>query len=193
MDNIEKMQDIEEKIFNLILSAEFFNNYTIEMNNLCKNCSNGRKIFTIHSNIYFRYVLSVLKTLFEYPSKPNEQSFSLWRKEKNEQISEEVNDFKRISDLYEKSDLKKFRNKIIDHRESKNAGDVLANFLNPVAGAHTENAKKIINKLKDHAKKYFIEETVSDFISFYKTDMDKFKIFLMEKYNYQKIKDKNQQ
>lgn len=189
MNSIEKIQDIEEKIFNLILSAEFFNNYTIEMNNLCKNCSNGRKIFTIHSNIYFRYVLSVLKTLFEYSSKPKEQSFSLWRKEKGEQISGEINDFNKISDLYEKSNLKKFRNKITDHRENKKAGDVLANFLNPVKDTHTNNAKKIINELEDHAKKYFIEEMVGDFISYYKGDMDKFKGILMEKYNYKKIKN----
>jgi len=123
-NNLEKRIDLERKICDLVSSAKFFINQTEKINNIHKKTKSDRNLFTIHSVLYFSYALSVFNTLFEKKSnEPQEQSFEQWRKLKNS-ISEEEESFLRIINLYNKSNFKKFRNKIIDHRDYKNAGDV---------------------------------------------------------------------
>jgi len=168
-----EIEDLENKICDLVSSAKFFNDLTGEMNKLySKHRSNPkRNIFTLHSNIYFRYVISVFRTLFEVAPSPCEQSFCLWRKKREEQ-REEMKDFKRILELYNQSNLKTFRDKIIDHRDNNNAGDAVANFLNPVRNEFVLISSEIISELENHVRKYF-DEPEYNFYSVYGPSMDK--------------------
>ncbi len=172
---IEEIKDLEDKICDLVSSAKFFNKQTIEINRLYEVYRNDsrRNIFTIHSNVYFRYVLSVFRTLFEDTPKPQEQSFCFWRKKQQKSEEGELNEFKKILNLYNQSDLKTFRDKVIDHRDNKNAGDVLANFLNPVKEEFTLSSSDIISRLENHIKNYFIDPEYN-FSSFYSPCMDEF-------------------
>jgi hypothetical protein len=169
-----EIEDLENKICDLVSSAKFFNELTREMNKLySKHRSDPkRNIFTLHSNIYFRYVISVFRTLFETAPSPREQSFGLWRKKREEQ-EEEMKDFKKISELYKQSNLKTFRDKIIDHRDNNNAGDAVRSFLTPVKDEFVIISSEIISKLEDHIKKYF-NDPGYNFYSFYSPSMDRF-------------------
>lgn len=171
----EEVKDLENKICDLVSSAKFFNKQTIEINRLYDKHKNDfkRNIFTIHSNIYFRYVLSVFRTLFEDTPNPQEQSFCYWRKKSKKSEGEELGEFKKILDLYNQSNFKTFRDKITDHRDNKNAGDVLSNFINPVKEEFTLSSSNIISKLEDYIKKYFIDPEYN-FSSFYSPCMDEF-------------------
>jgi hypothetical protein len=181
---IEEIKDLEDKICDLVSSAKFFNKQTIEMNRLYDKHKNDlkRNLFTIHSNIYFRYVLSVFRTLFEGVPNPQEQSFCFWRKKQKKPKEEEIGEFKKILDLYKQSNLKTFRDKVIDHRDNKNAGDVLANFLNPVKEEFTLISGDIISMLENHIKKYFIEPEYN-FCPFYDQEMKKFLCILDREYD----------
>lgn len=125
----------------------------------------------------------MFKTLFEKKtSKPKEQSFEKWRS-LNIYFSEEEISFKKIINLYNESNFKEFRNKITDHRDYQNAGDVLANFLNVINNEHIIKAELVIEKLKKHIKKYFSEEGVEyKFSNFYGDSVKSFMDILRNNY-----------
>ena len=171
---------LEDRICQLVSSAKLFNEQTEKINKLYKSY-NGNKLLCIQSALHFEYVLSVFKTLFEISQRPEEQSFAFWRKLKEEE-SKEMQDFQKIKELYKKSSLKKFRNKITDHKDVKNAGDAVANFYGIVRDEHVKSASEIIEKLEKHIRNYFTEPNLHCFYNFYCESMNDL-IVLLDKQN----------
>src|SRR5690606_15847518 len=141
-----QIDDLEMKLCELIASAQFFNQQAKRVSKIVKKFKNKDrekvKALTLHSFLYFKYVLSVLKTLFESSDKPQEQSFALWRREKGVSFGEmqEGKDFQKILNDYKKSNLKTFRDRITDHRDRRNPADVVSVFLNLVKEEHLQKA-----------------------------------------------------
>jgi hypothetical protein len=154
----EEKSILEKRICDLVSAVEFFINQAEEMNNIYKKVNTN--FASLHSVIYFSQVLNIFRTLFEKTlNRTQEQSFEKWRKMQNT-ISKEELDFQKIIDLYDQSNFKKFRDKITNHKDYNNAGDILANFLNPVDDVHLRSAKKIIKIIKSHIREYFDEDNI---------------------------------
>lgn len=183
----EEGLELESRICQILSSAKLFNKQTMKINELYKKATGGQNVLSIHSNLYFGYVLSVFRTLFEKDCNPQEQSFALWRKMKGD-IAGEKENFRKIIELYEKSNFKTFRDKITDHKDHKNAGDAIANFLNPIKGEHIDRASEIILMLEGHVKEYFDDSDLHDFYNFYSVPLNDFSKFLEEKYTSQTSK-----
>ena len=176
--------EIENRISQLIAAAIFFNNYTGELFDIYKQnkhrVSAYKLLVCIHNNLYFGYVLRILKTLFESGHKPKEQSFESWQRIRLQSQQNEIQEFDLIKEDYKRSPLPKFRDKLEAHKDVNNAGDTVANFLNPVKREHIKQAGELLEALKNYVCKYFVEYDFYSFSTLYKPSLDIFIKFVSE-------------
>lgn len=100
----------------------------------------------IHQKLYFSEAVLILKTLFESPKSPQEISYARLFKTISKQTIY-YKDFRKLLKLYKETHLGKLRDRIIAHKDFKNAGDPVTHYLNPFSRQNLEDCRTIINEL----------------------------------------------
>lgn len=130
--------------------------------------SPNRTMIVVQNTLYTQEALLLLESLFS--DRNDETCFMVLLKGKHK--SKEYKDFMEIKKEYLVTPIKKFRNKIIAHKDSKNVGDPITAFLNPYADELLDKIIYFYTTLNTYLHKHFNTITNNLFESTYQKSFD---------------------
>ncbi len=174
-------KEIQDRICQLIYRAETFLNWSSLLLNLYKkewNSTNNsitkqnnfindpaNSCVTLHQVLYFQEAIIVLHSLLENKKHPVEISFKYYFANAEKRSLKKEVDI--IREEYKATNLDKFRNRLIAHKQADSIGDPLIGYLNPVKKEYVEKACSIVNKLKSVSSNSFSFPANNYFGDFY--------------------------
>ena len=162
-------KEIQDRICQLVYRAETFLNWSSLLLNLYeKEWNNTHNSMTkqnnfinnpvnsciiLHQVLYFQEAIIVLHSLLEKKKQPVEISFNYYFANTGKRNLEKEVDI--IREEYKVTNLDKFRNRLIAHKQADSIGDPFIGYLNPVKREYVEKACSVVNKLKSSASDSF--------------------------------------
>lgn len=158
--------ELEDDIQKLIFQAEvayesnkmIIDFYIAEVRPKLNQLLNTRelRLLIIFNNFCFQESISILHTLFENKSEPQEISYaSLFYKRSEDSYTKDI---KKLSERY-RNKLGRLRNNFFMHKNAKSAGDTSQLFINLVSKDLTDEVGEIITELKRINNVYNSENT----------------------------------
>lgn len=174
-EDIQTILGIEDRILQLIYRAKTFLNWAEDIRVFYEQSqpqdvvekqsyiSDGLvRYLVLHHNLYIFEVILDLNTLLKKTKRSKELSFEYYFSQikNNDKID-------KIRDDYENSVLGELRNKIIAHKDLKNAGDPFAHFFALLRFEIFDKAKKIVSNLEQASIDIFKEPISNNYFESY--------------------------